>query len=1434
MLFSLNLSAQVIKQSPSSEKYISPIQLLHADRAGNKIHFRKLTAIENLSSRQDIINGPGTCNTATFYLHLTPGSGQKIKLKELQTLPGGDFIMAADITLPNSQQEGLVCILNNSGNIVSQTQLRVNNKPTTLYSTKIYGDGTFVIAGVMHDASDKVFVSCLNQDLSVKWLKIFDLPSSPVKVTLDLVDANIAVGVQLQDAIWYSFLNSDGTVIWQKEIAVTGLDDLVGFSPVLYSELSILINRTFTGKKQSEIYEIELTGGNVLSNYIVGNGNDEYKYSHSRSFNSRIISAGIIKKSPTDYQLVRDIYGATQYEETEHTYTIPESIDFNTSCALDNSGNVMGFCFPQQGKLVFLRHFAYYQTSPEYTREYNVPVGTSIEAVAKSFIDGGYLFGLNTENSNGLILIKTDSIGTLPGCGYKEISNSYQEFINKPNILSVATSFNTSVVAFAGVLNKNIASIAGQFDCNQNYCPAPPYEDSCLSSFYKTFRSSSEINSFNASYLMQNDNHLILTGRVDNILNNQNIATGGIQVYNAKGDFIKGVDVYYDNSSASPSSFQIDKKNVLLLNYTSKNGVPTYSFTLVDDNLQNIWTKTVNFNGISFGSNLPGNVVTDTEGNLYFIGCSLGFQEKPKVLVYKMDKNGNGLWFKQYEIEKGNFLISSAVATKTSLIIVNEGGPDGSVSVCIDKNTGEMKSAYLYQNSSAGEVYTRFLGLENDHIFYAGNDGQDNLVIGTFDTTGKPIKFKTFVQSQTLPRAATSKAGMLYILYNYYDGAAFKDVILKADTALNIRFQNNYTPIHYGYASGMAVSDNGSIYATGNFFYGGNNGSYADSYLEKFDANGILGTCGYQIGSSATVDINLRVQPLTFDMIQGNFFSDDIPVRFVPDNNGNVVSDILCSSTQQCNSVKVSGPSILCELNQTYHYTAATNPGCTLQPIWIYDTSFVALKKDTGLTADFIFKRPGITWLKVKLNAGCNIYLDSINVKIQNKPIKFSLGNDTILCSGDNIKLKAGNGFTSYLWNDGSTDSILVVKVPGLYFVRVKNLCGDGYTDTVNITKATIPSLIVSSPSFACVGDTVLLNASSGFSNYEWSPPSLFMIQGPRVDFRIVHSDTVTLVASTADGCHLYDTIYVTSLNARPVYLGNDTAFCGSQSITLSAGSGYSKYEWSTGSNASGINVNESGSYWVQALDANGCTAKDTVQIQVYASPVPDLGNDFDLCSGDQRTLDAGNFTSYLWQNGSAQRYYTAQTKGMYWVTVTDNHNCSGSDTVIIRNLLPVPSDFLDKYDSLCQYEKLQIQAKGNYKTYLWSNGSVQSGITADAPGQYILTVMDNNGCKGADTINIIQKNCYFGLYIPNAFTPNGDQLNDVFRARVYGTVLSFNLSIYNRFGEIVFSSTDPLQGWDGTTKGNPADAGVFVWQCSYHLQGAGPVFEKGTVTLIR
>ena len=267
---------------------------------------------------------------------------------------------------------------------------------------------------------------------------------------------------------------------------------------------------------------------------------------------------------------------------------------------------------------------------------------------------------------------------------------------------------------------------------------------------------------------------------------------------------------------------------------------------------------------------------------------------------------------------------------------------------------------------------------------------------------------------------------------------------------------------------------------------------------------------------------------------------------------------------------------------------------------------------------------------------------------------------------------------------------------------------------------------------------------------------------------------------------------------------------------------------------AGGGYQNTSGTYVDTLQTVQGCDSIVTTYLNVHPKPSPNLGPDKDLCSNTTITVNPGSFTSYLWQDLSNASSFIINATGLYWVTVTNNFNCTATDTIIVRNLFPAPANFLKEKDSICTHGTLQLSSANAYTKYQWSNGGTERKITVNAPGMYWLMVTDVNGCSGADSIIILPKQCMSGVYIPTAFTPYRDGKNDFFKALVFGKVLSFKLQVFDRAGQIVFQTTDPNKSWDGRYKGMDYSTTVFVWQCFYQLEGQQPGFQKGTVTLIR
>ena len=106
--------------------------------------------------------------------------------------------------------------------------------------------------------------------------------------------------------------------------------------------------------------------------------------------------------------------------------------------------------------------------------------------------------------------------------------------------------------------------------------------------------------------------------------------------------------------------------------------------------------------------------------------------------------------------------------------------------------------------------------------------------------------------------------------------------------------------------------------------------------------------------------------------------------------------------------------------------------------------------------------------------------------------------------------------------------------------------------------------------------------------------------------------------------------------------------------------------------------------------------------------------------------------------------------------------------------------------------------------------------------------------CKGVDSVTVFTKDCMEGIYIPTAFTPNNDGKNDIFKPFIFGNIVHYEFTIYNRFGQIVFTTTNPFNGWDGNLKGIQQNEGGFTWTCRYLLLGKADQVKSGSVVLIR
>ncbi|MBN4065761.1 gliding motility-associated C-terminal domain-containing protein [Candidatus Amoebophilus asiaticus] len=310
--------------------------------------------------------------------------------------------------------------------------------------------------------------------------------------------------------------------------------------------------------------------------------------------------------------------------------------------------------------------------------------------------------------------------------------------------------------------------------------------------------------------------------------------------------------------------------------------------------------------------------------------------------------------------------------------------------------------------------------------------------------------------------------------------------------------------------------------------------------------------------------------------------------------------------------------------------------------------------------------------------------------------------------------------------------------------------------------------------------------------------------------------DSITSIGvSTSEPGNSQTVFEVGSCNPTlTIDLGNDTALCEGDTLTLDATTSNATYLWQDNSTDSTFIVTQQGTYWVEVTNNCGTTT-DTINVNYNPLPTVDLGNDTTLCQGDTLTIDATTSNAtYLWQDNSTNPTFNVTQQGTYWVNVTNSCGITTDTMNISYN--PLPTVDLGNDTILCQGESLMLDATTSNATYLWQDNSTNPTFNVNQQGTYWAEIM-LNGCGTIDTITVLQE-CEIILLIPNVFTPNQDGINDLFIPVESKGILSMNTKIYNRWGQLMFSSDFLSIGWDGRNLlGVRVPNGTYFWIINYY-----------------
>ena len=500
---------------------------------------------------------------------------------------------------------------------------------------------------------------------------------------------------------------------------------------------------------------------------------------------------------------------------------------------------------------------------------------------------------------------------------------------------------------------------------------------------------------------------------------------------------------------------------------------------------------------------------------------------------------------------------------------------------------------------------------------------------------------------------------------------------------------------------------------------------------------------------------------------------------------------------------------------------------------WQLDVSYPGatyLWQDNTTSPGQMIVLAGLYWAEVVNQCGSE--RDSVNVSLDQMPM-VDLGADTVLCPGETLAMDASwTPTSSYLWQDGSTSPTFTASETATYSVTVSNFCGvaqdqifvnyDGPPLAVNLGGDTV----------LCPGQSLTLTTPQPNLDHLWQDNSTQPV------FSL--TDAGTYWVRVTNNCGVVsDTIHVSTDILPEIDLGADSTLCAGDIRVLDATWTNSTYLWDDNSTDPVRTATQSGAYFVTVTNICGSVSDDIALDFIDPPQQVFLGNDTSLCEGQSlalATIQTG--FEYMWQDGSTNPDYQVQNSGTYSLTVS---NQCGSETGEIEVLVLSPPEVdLGEDQALCEEDKQPVLLDVSFgpgTSYLWQDGTSNPQYSILDAGQYYVEVSNQCGVA-VDTLNISTRLCQCSIFIPTAFTPNLDGLNDEFYLVPYCPLQAGTLTIFDRWGRKVFESDNPDARWDGTFNGRACAEGVYVWMYKYQfLTRSSEVYSAqkgGTLTLLR
>ena len=451
-------------------------------------------------------------------------------------------------------------------------------------------------------------------------------------------------------------------------------------------------------------------------------------------------------------------------------------------------------------------------------------------------------------------------------------------------------------------------------------------------------------------------------------------------------------------------------------------------------------------------------------------------------------------------------------------------------------------------------------------------------------------------------------------------------------------------------------------------------------------------------------------------------------------------------------------------------------------------------------------------------------------------------GTAPIWFSGDNV-----NWQTTNVFNNLTT---------GTYTVYCRD--NNGCTASGTITIAQPPQIVASASvtDATCNGGAdgqITITASGG------TAPLWYNVNSPPFvasNVFNVNPGTYNPMIADANNCLItLPGIVVGLTNNLAIAAAADTTICEGTSVQLNVTSNATQFTWTQGSSLNNANIQNPvanpaiTTQYIVTATFGQCSGKDTIVVSVNPAPVPDAGPDVEICYGQDHTLQGAGGVQYNWtpsstlSNGALPNpLSTPPQTTTYSLHVIDANGCSSltADQVIVTVTPPIIVKTFPADTVVFAGDKFQLLATSGATDYTWSPPVGLSDpfianpvLTVSSDIKFTIIAKTAAGCSGDATVNV---KVFRGpeIYMPTGFTPNGDGKNDLFKPFTVGITKLNYFRVYSRWGQLLYSTANLNEGWDGRIKGIDQQTGTYVWMVQGVARDGKVITKKGTVTLIR